>query len=75
MLPGLFGFSLIFELVVLYYALNLWLTNVDKRWAYLVLILVALLHWSDSSDAVWAGVFSGQYDIFWREILSNFGFR
>lgn len=75
MLPGLFGFSLIFELIVLYYALNLWLTNVDKRWVYLILILLALMHWSDFSGPTWVDIFSGHYDIFWREILSNFGFR
>ena len=75
MLPGLFGFSLIFELVVLYFALNLWLTSVNKQWVYLILALLSLIFWADLSSGNWAALFSGSYDIFWREILSNFGFR
>lgn len=75
MVPGIFGWSLIFELLVLYYALNLWLTSVDKRWVYLLLGLIVLIHVSDLNGARWTEIFSGHYDLFWRDIFENFGFR
>ncbi len=74
MIQGIFGWSLILELFVLYFALNLWLTNVDKRWVYLLLGIIALISVSDLSGARWAEIFSGHYDLFWREILEQFGF-
>lgn len=75
MLSGVFGFSLIFELFVLYYAWNLWLTNVDKRWVYFLLISLFLLHSADLSSHAWSDVLLGNFDVFWREIFGNFGFR
>ena len=75
MISGIFGFSLIFELLVLYFALNLWLTSVDKRWVYLLLGALVFIYWGDLNGARWAEILSGHYDLFWVEIFRNFGFR
>jgi hypothetical protein len=75
MIPGIFGFSLIFEILLLYYALHLWLTNVDKRWVYFLVGVIALIYLGDLDGARWAELLSGRFDLFWREIFENFGFR
>jgi hypothetical protein len=75
MLPGLFGFSLIFELLVLYYIWNIWLTSVDKRWVYFFLAALVLIYSADMSGYTWLEIFNGHFDVFWREIFANFGFR
>lgn len=75
MVPGVFGFSLIFELLILYYILTLWLTNIDKRWVYLAVGIIVLVYVSDLNGARWAEILSGHYDLFWKEIFGNFGFR
>lgn len=75
MTPGLFGFSLLFEVLVFYYALHLLWTNTNKLWVYLALGIVLLISVSDLTGARWAEIFSGRYDFFWDEIFWNFGFR
>ncbi len=75
MIQGFFGWSLLFELFVLYYALHLWLTSVNKRWVYLLVGLLTLISVSDLTGFRWAEIFSGNYDLFWKEILENVGFR
>ncbi|MBM3282164.1 MAG: hypothetical protein FJY86_02380 [Candidatus Diapherotrites archaeon] len=75
MIPGLFGFSLIFELLVLYYAWNIWLTNVDKRWVYFFLVALVLIYSADFSGHSWLEIFNGHFDLFWRGVFSTFGFR
>jgi len=69
MIAGVFGWSLIFELLVLYYALNLWLTNVDKpldlfdRGFTRAHYCVRFNRWTLGRN------FLGHYDLFWRENL------
>ena len=75
MFQGIFGYSLIFELLVFYYALHLLFANTKKHWLYLILGIVLFLSVSDLTGARWAEIFSGHFDLFWREILGNFGFN
>ena len=75
MLPGIVGWSLIFELLIFYYALYFLFPNTDKKWVYLFLGLVVLISFSDLTPGRWVEIFNGHFDFFWTEILSNFGFR
>lgn len=75
MQPGIFGWSLILEVLIFYYAWNLWFSNVDRRWVYLVLGVIALIAVSSPSSGEWAEVFAGHFDFLWKEVFSNFGFR
>lgn len=74
MLPGLFGYSIILELLVFYYALHLVWPTTPRRWIILGLGIVALLVLSNPSSGQWSDLFSGNYDFFWNEILRDFGF-
>ena len=74
MIEGIFGWSLIFELLVFYYALNLWLTNVDKRWVYLIVGIIASSP-CPTLPAPAGQKFSNRFDLLWREIFGNFGFH
>jgi hypothetical protein len=75
MITGLFGYSLIFELLVFYFAWTLFLEKVDRNWLYFILGIVILLVWTLPSSAEWALLFGGHFDFLWDEIASNFGFR
>lgn len=73
--PGIFGWSLIFELLVFYYALTLLWPTFDRRWVYAGFGLIVLISVTDLTGHRWADVFSGHYDFLWTEIFENFGFR
>lgn len=75
MLPGLFGYSLILELLVFYYALHLIWPTTPRRWLVLGVGIVALLAITNPSSHHWADMFSGNYDYFWDDILRSFGFN
>ncbi len=75
MIPGIWGYSLIFELLVFYYALHVLFANTNKNWLYLIMGIIILISVSDLTGARWAEIFSGHFDLFWKEILGNFGFR
>lgn len=75
MIPGLFGYSLIFELFVFYLSWTFILSKMDKNWLFLILGLVILLAFASPSSGQWADIFGGQFDFVWREIAYTFGFR
>ncbi|MFH0970260.1 MAG: hypothetical protein V1776_02250 [Candidatus Diapherotrites archaeon] len=75
MLTGLFGYSLIFELLVFYFALHLLFQNTPKHWVYLGVGLLALFVLADPSSAIWSELLQGSYGHFWNTLLANVGWR
>jgi hypothetical protein len=75
MIPGLFGYSLIFELFVFYLSWTFILSKMDKNGLFIILGLVVLLAFTSPSSGEWVSIFSGQYDFLWRDVAYHFGFR
>ena len=75
MVPGLFGYSLIFELFVLYLSWTFVLSKMDTNWLLLILGLVVLLAFTSPSSGQWADIFGGHFGFLWREAAYSFGFR
>ncbi|MEK6970417.1 MAG: hypothetical protein AABW68_01835 [archaeon] len=75
MIPGLFGYSLIFELFVFYLSWTFVLSKLDRYWLFFILGLLILLALTSPSGGEWAGFFSGDYSILWRGLAEDFGFR
>ncbi len=70
MTMGLFGYSIVLELLVLYYAFHLLWPNTPKRWVVLGIGIVALFVLARSSQL--AGLFSGSSYSMWDEVLRTF---
>lgn len=75
MVPGLFGYSLIFELFVLYLSWTFILSKMDKNWLYLVLGLIILLALASPSSGEWASIFGGQFGFVWSNVAHTLGLR
>ncbi|MDP2666961.1 MAG: hypothetical protein Q8P05_05685 [Candidatus Diapherotrites archaeon] len=75
MSAGLLGYSLLFELLLGYFALHLLFPNTPRRWLALGIGILLLLYWAALTPHQTADVLGGHYDIFWRGALEDFGFR
>ncbi len=75
MIPGVLGFSLLFELIVFYFAWNILFTQTPKHWVYAFFGVVIVVYTFNFSPAQWADLFSGHFDILWQGVFAVFGFR
>lgn len=75
MSAGILGYSLVFELLMGYFALHLLFPNTSRRWVALGLGVILLITFADLSGYGWAELFGGHFDVFWREIFTNLDFR
>ena len=69
MIAGFLGYSLVFELFVLYMAWHLWLSQWSRRWVYFLLFVLVILWFINFTPNAWSSLFSGNYGFIWDDIF------